>query len=364
MIFCPACGRQRSGNSGFCSGCGRAFSEPAADGGTALWSAPASISESAAAADPAPAPAPQPTAWDESPDVTRWDSPVDVTRGVPSAARTALPQPDPFAAWFAPERPAAPADQLADTLYSLPSLAAEYPPPCQPGPAFPPPPRVPPDSAPSQAPSRGRRTAFIIAAILVVLAAGGGAYALVSGTKGNGAAQPSGNPASSAQSTAQASATAAAPGSPTASTSPQASATASASPSSGLVAVAPGVGPNPATPQVETVLTHYFQGINTHSYAEYSTALDAQEQANQPQSSFDSGYSTTTDSGMTLTSLASTANGGLAATVTFTSHQWPSKSVDNHACNTWTLTIYLVPRGTGYLQGPSPAAYEPTHSDC
>jgi hypothetical protein len=131
-----------------------------------------------------------------------------------------------------------------------------------------------------------------------------------------------------------------------------------------VVSIAPGVGSNPATPQVETVLSHYFQGINTHNYAEYSSALDSQQQAKQPKSAFDSGYSTTTDSGMTLTSLAGTSGGGLAATVTFTSHQSPSASVDKSACNHWTLTLYLVPHGTGYLEGSAPPGYQPIYSDC
>jgi hypothetical protein len=112
------------------------------------------------------------------------------------------------------------------------------------------------------------------------------------------------------------------------------------------------------------VLSHYFQGINTRSYPEYASALDAQERAKQTQSFFDSGYSTTTDSGMTLTSIASTGNGGLAATVAFTSHQSAAESVDKSTCNNWTLTFYLVPQGTGYLDGPAPASYRPAYTDC
>jgi hypothetical protein len=116
--------------------------------------------------------------------------------------------------------------------------------------------------------------------------------------------------------------------------------------------------------QVETLLSHYFHGINTHSYAEYASTLTAQQQANEPQSAFDSGYSSTTDSGMMLTSLSNSGSGGLTATVTFTSHQSPAQSVDKSACNAWTLNLYLVPQGTGYLIGPAPSGYQPTYSDC
>jgi hypothetical protein len=38
--------------------------------------------------------------------------------------------------------------------------------------------------------------------------------------------------------------------------------------------------------------------------------------------------------------------------------------VDHSACNNWTLNFYLVTQGTGYLIGPAPPGYQPTHSDC
>ena len=124
-----------------------------------------------------------------------------------------------------------------------------------------------------------------------------------------------------------------------------------------------GVTSSAAVPQVETLLSHFFHGINTHDYAEYASTLNPAQQARQSQSTFQSGYATTTDSGMTLTTLASNGS-GLVATVTFTSHQSPAQSVDHRACNTWTLNFYLVPQGTGYLIGPAPSGYQPSHSDC
>jgi hypothetical protein len=131
------------------------------------------------------------------------------------------------------------------------------------------------------------------------------------------------------------------------------------------VSISPGVTAGAAEPQVETVLSHYFHGINTHSYAEYASTLNPTEQATQTQAEFDSGYSSTTDSGMTLTSLSDNGNGGLTATVTFTSHQLPAQSVDKKsACNAWTLNLYLVPQGNSYLIGPAPSGYQPMYSDC
>ncbi|HEX4087301.1 MAG TPA: hypothetical protein VHZ33_01230 [Trebonia sp.] len=112
------------------------------------------------------------------------------------------------------------------------------------------------------------------------------------------------------------------------------------------------------------MLTHYFQGINKRDYAEYASSETAQGQANEPQSAFDSGYATTTDSGMRVATLTQAGGGDLIATVAFTSRQSPSDSVDNSACNDWTLYFYLVPNGAGYLIAPAPSGYQSTYTDC
>jgi hypothetical protein len=208
-----------------------------------------------------------------------------------------------------------------------------------------------------------------VVAVIVVLAAGGGAYALANSLGKHSTAQPPSQPStgsstpaaggSSAGSTPTGGSTS--PGGPRQATTPASSP--SASPGLSLVAIGQGVTSTAATPQVETLLSHYFHGINTRDYAEYASTLDPAQQAKQSQSTFQSGYATTTDSGMTLTTLASNGT-GLVATVTFTSHQSPAQSVDHRPCNTWTLNFYLVPQGTGYLIGPAPSGYQPSHSDC
>jgi len=67
---------------------------------------------------------------------------------------------------------------------------------------------------------------------------------------------------------------------------------------------------------------------------------------------------------MRLTSLTPTGQGDLTATVTFTSHQSPSDSVDGSACDAWTPNLYLIPNGTGYLITPAPSGYQPSYSAC
>ena len=329
MSFCASCGRQRNGTQPFCGGCGARFSDP-----------PAETDDRGPAADAAP---------DDLPaGVTRTDVDAGVTRVEPPTAA-----PDPFASWYQQEPQGVRSD--ADSGPSGP--------PFQPGPA--PGGPLPAGPPPAGPPARGgRRGLFMVLAVVVVLAAGGGAYALAS-TLGKH---------STAQSTAGATTPAAsspAAASPTGGAVQQASSPATStsagptpSPTLSLVAISPGMTPSAAQPQVETLLSHYFHGINTHDYAEYAGTLNAAEQAKQTQSEFSSGYSSTADSGMTLTGLSDSGNGGLTATVTFTSRQSPAQSVDKSACNAWTLNLYLVPQGGGYLIGPAPSSYQPTYSDC
>jgi hypothetical protein len=207
------------------------------------------------------------------------------------------------------------------------------------------------------------RGLFIALAVIVVLAAGGGAYALATTLGKHSDGQPPAQPTVGKSASA---ASAPTTGTTQQASSPAASASTSPTPSPtlSLVSISPSVPASAAEPQVETLLSHYFHGINTRDYAEYASTLNPAEQAKQSQSTFESGYSTTTDSRMTLTSLASNGAAGLVATVTFTSHQSPAQSVDHSACNTWTLKFYLVPQGTGYLIGPHPSGYQPAHSDC
>ena len=350
MSFCASCGRQRDDNARFCGGCGTEFSDsPAASGDQG-----------------------SPAADDQPRDATRMEVAPEVARTEPPAAQT-----DPFASWYQGGPQGARDDagstwQPTRTVGAAPAQAAGYPSsgftPANPfssanpvTPAAPPFPPGPPPGAPAGPPERGgKRALFIAAAVIVVLAAGGGAYALATTLGKHPAAQPPTQPtvgtstsaaSSPATGATQQASSSAAPASPT------------PSPTLSLVSIAPGVTTSAAEPQVETLLSHYFHGINSRNYAEYVSTLNAAEQAKQTQSEFNSGYSSTTDSGMTLTGLSDNGN-GLTATVTFTSRQSPAQSVDNSACNAWTLNLYLAPQGTGYLIGPAPSGYQPTHSDC
>jgi hypothetical protein len=119
-----------------------------------------------------------------------------------------------------------------------------------------------------------------------------------------------------------------------------------------------------ARPQVVALLDRYFSAINEHDYAAYAQLLAPQALARSPASVFYSGDGSTTDSDETLTGLADMSSGGMAAAVTFTSHQQPSDSPDHSACDAWSITLYLVPQGNGYLIGLPPAGYEASYTPC
>jgi hypothetical protein len=356
MSFCANCGRPRDGAARFCADCGRELT------GTA----PAEENQ---AEDRAPE---DPALEDAAPEDRAYEgSQADATL-IDSRAAASGEHTDPFASWYRPEQQdgaaTSPSPAYGPTQavgvgsgspggyqpagYQQPSgyQAHGYPPPLTPpAPPFAP---VPPAGGP---PRRRHRGLLALLALVVVLAVGGGAYALAAALGGH------------STTTAGAAASSPAPGQSTAGQSaaastPATSASASASPALSLVSVAPGV-TSSAEPQVETLISHYFEGINNHDYPEWAATLTAAQQAKQSATTFAAGYSTTTDSRMTLTSLASSGS-GLVATVTFTSRQSAAQSVDKSACNDWTLNLYLSAAGTGYLIGPAPAGYQPDHSDC
>jgi hypothetical protein len=191
-----------------------------------------------------------------------------------------------------------------------------------------------------------------------ILAAGGGAYALVSSLRGR---TPSAAPTTELTTTPPAPPPTTAPPTDTGTTSPPPT-TPSTTTSAGTVALAPGAAGNAASAQVVDLFNRYFDGINTHNYSEYAGTLDAGMRGKNDQSTFNSGYATTNDSTETITSISGSGS-NLTAVITFTSSQDPANSVDNHSCNTWQLTLPLVAQGSGYLISSPPPGYA-QYTDC
>jgi len=112
------------------------------------------------------------------------------------------------------------------------------------------------------------------------------------------------------------------------------------------------------------MVNHYFTAINQHDYPAFASLLDQQMKQRDPESAFDSGYATTTDSAETLTGISGAGSGGLAASLTFTSRQSPADSPDNSACDQWSIILFLDPNGTGYLIGAPPPDYQASYQAC
>jgi len=184
---------------------------------------------------------------------------------------------------------------------------------------------------------------------------GGGAFALVSALTKNKTAAPSGQPTSGASSPAA---------SATGSASAPASASPTTSPTGGTstVAVSSSAAANPSAPQVQALVERYFSAINSHDYAAYNGIHDAKSQ--MAQSTFDSGYATTTDSAEELTAISDAGGGELAATLSFVSHQDPAKSINNSSCTKWTIMLYLLPQGNRYLITSTPPGYHAAYAGC
>jgi hypothetical protein len=151
-------------------------------------------------------------------------------------------------------------------------------------------------------------------------------------------------------------------------TSPAAATPASSAPATGphgrgrnTVAVAPALAHSPVAQQVAAFLQTYFRAINRRDYAAYAGLLAPSLRPTMRE--FEQGYRTTSDSGAVLTSLSGSPY-GLAAGVTFISHQDPALSPDRSTCTKWGITLYLRQRGTSYLIVPPPHGYHAAHQPC
>jgi hypothetical protein len=406
MGFCTKCGRQRTGTGQFCAGCGAQLSDAADSSAADPRPTDASAAEPAPAAETTVEPDPQdaPPADTTIEPGAKAQAPVEQVPSAGEAPDWAAPQAElPTIEptrwdtnWYKPgpsrvpppptppaEMPPAPGGTFGPPSYGPPSYGQggyRYGPasyvqgssgqaPAGQGPygqpPYQPPPHVP-GTIGTPPLRRGQTAILTILLVVVLLAVGGGAYALVSHFTGHKtAAAPSGNPTLSAPATQAAGATTPTSPSATATASPTPSATASpkVGPSS-AVSVTAGVTANPAEPSVKAFLDRYFTAINTHNYAAFSSLLDSREQSVNTPSSFNSGYGSTTDSAERLTGIAGTSGGGEAATVAFTSHQTPAESPTKSSCTSWTITLYLQPNGSSYLIGPAPPGYHASYQAC
>ena len=110
------------------------------------------------------------------------------------------------------------------------------------------------------------------------------------------------------------------------------------------MSVAPGLARRADTGRVAALLGRYFAAVNHRAYQAYARLFAEPGQLTPRE--FAWGYSTTHDSNAVLASMTA-LQGGLKATVTFTSYQDPADSPDHSSCIDWTIALFLHRAGPG-----------------
>ena len=134
------------------------------------------------------------------------------------------------------------------------------------------------------------------------------------------------------------------------------------SPSTVPIALAPAAALHPEAPRILPVIAAYFRAINSRNYAEYvatqspGDALTAQQ--------FQTGFRSTQDSSVLVTSIEIAPDGRPGADLAFTSRQQPQDGPDGESCTNWHLTMFFDDRAGTYTLGAPPADYHASYQAC
>jgi hypothetical protein len=128
--------------------------------------------------------------------------------------------------------------------------------------------------------------------------------------------------------------------------SPASSPAAGSAAATSAVTITPAAASQPHVHRVVRLLDLYFSAINRHDFPAYSSLFIPAIRVSMH--NFAAAYQSTRDSRARLTGLSSTGPLGLAARVTFVSHQNPADSPDHAACNRWHVTVFLKRDGHSY----------------
>lgn len=331
MRYCTKCGAPLAGTPRFCTKCGAPVRQ---------------------AVDPGLPDAGSPAAAAAPPDVQPWPQ-------APPPAEPAAAEPPPLASGPPAPEDATPAFRSWQSAEPASHSGLGEPATAEVPSAGPPP--LPDRQVPSspKPPSSSART-FLVAAAVVILAAGGGlaAWKLLvyhpahkAGSPGDSTGTLNHHPSSVAPSPSLRASTES-PG-------PSPSPISPGNPDA--VTIAPAVNGQPAAAQVASFLQTYFTAINAGDYARYASLWPPRLRPTIGQ--FRSGYRGSHDSHAILAALSPTAV-GVAATVTFTSHQPAANSPTHTGCTDWNVTLYLRSRGSGYRIVSPPTGYHPQYRRC
>jgi hypothetical protein len=205
----------------------------------------------------------------------------------------------------------------------------------------------------------GRRLLTLpMAALVVVIAAAAAAGSWYAVREASAASQPS-TPAPSATPSPPSSEPAPTPRSPSP---PPPSSQPQTSPASGLVSLTPAAAQYPGAASIQPVITEYFQGINSRNYAEYLASRSPGQALTLQQ--FQTGYRSTEDSNVIVTSITTAPDGRPEADVTFTSRQQPQDGPNGESCTNWHVSMFFDGNAGTYTIGAPPAGYVASYQPC
>jgi len=221
-----------------------------------------------------------------------------------------------------------------------------------------PPPQHAPQPEPGRAPVHRRPLTLPAVALIVLLAAavsGLGSWYAVRATPAahQSAIAPASSPATSPP-----------PASPSATTdsSPPSPSAPAPSPSDTLVALAPAAAGYPDAAAIQPVIIEYFRAINSRDYAGYLTTQSPGSAMTEQQ--FQTGFRSTVDSDVLVTSITTAADGRPAADVTFTSRQQPQDGPSGESCTNWQVTMFFDDNAGTYTIGAPPTDYSASYQAC
>jgi hypothetical protein len=129
-----------------------------------------------------------------------------------------------------------------------------------------------------------------------------------------------------------------------------------------LVSLAPAAAGYPGAAAIQSVIDEYFRAINSRDYTGYRTTQTSGHAMTEQE--FQTGFESTADSHVLVTSITTGADGRPAADVTFTSRQQPRDGPEGESCTNWQVTMFFDDAAGTYTIGAPPAGYHATYQGC
>lgn len=132
----------------------------------------------------------------------------------------------------------------------------------------------------------------------------------------------------------------------------------------GVVVLSESATLDPDAAPVLSVVSQYFQAINTDDFDLYYNLHTADAQAGIDAGTFETGFESTRDADAEVTEIGFQPDGERTAEVTFTSTQDAVDGPDGDTCDQWDIVLFLEADGDDFLIGSPPASYHASFQPC